>query len=76
MTHYAASRAPGPACQIANSFTCWPGTRQPKGNVLARYEWFAADARSPAARYLVRLIIEDERGHHRILAELALSSIC
>ncbi len=42
-----------------------------EGSVLARYERFVADARSPAARYLVGLIIEDERRHHRMLAELA-----
>lgn len=42
-----------------------------EGSVLARYERFAQDAPSPAARYLVGLIIEDERRHHRVLTELA-----
>ncbi len=40
-------------------------------SVLARYERFAHEARSPAARYLVGLIMEDERRHHRMLVDLA-----
>lgn len=40
-------------------------------SVLARYERFAHETLSPAARYLIGLIIEDERRHHRMLAELA-----
>jgi rubrerythrin len=42
-----------------------------EGSVLARYEKFATDARSPAVRYLADLIIADERRHHRVLTELA-----
>jgi hypothetical protein len=42
-----------------------------EGSVLARYERFASDARSAATRYLVGLIIEDERRHHRMLTEMA-----
>jgi len=37
---------------------------------LARYEALAGEA-SPATRYLVELIVEDERRHHRLLAEIA-----
>lgn len=40
-------------------------------SVLARYERFAHETNSPAVRYLIGLIIEDERRHHRMLAELA-----
>jgi hypothetical protein len=42
-----------------------------EGSLLERYERFADEASSPAARYLVNLIIEDERRHHRVLAEIA-----
>jgi rubrerythrin len=39
--------------------------------ILERYRRFAAEAASPAARYLVKLIVDDEERHHRLLAELA-----
>lgn len=37
---------------------------------LERYEALADEA-SPAMRYLVELVVEDERRHHRLLAEIA-----
>jgi hypothetical protein len=42
-----------------------------EGALLERYQRFAEEASLPAVRYLVRLIIEDESRHHRLLAELA-----
>jgi hypothetical protein len=39
--------------------------------LLERYRRFAGEAASPAVRYLVRLIVDDEERHHRLLAELA-----
>jgi hypothetical protein len=42
-----------------------------EGEILAEYERFATSAGSPIARYLVGLIIEDERRHHRVLEEIA-----
>jgi rubrerythrin len=42
-----------------------------EGELLARYERYASQATSPAVRYLVNLILEDERRHHRLLEELA-----
>ena len=42
-----------------------------EGAILERYRRFADHASSPAVRYLVRLILEDEERHHRVLAELA-----
>ena len=36
--------------------------------LLERYEHVARESTSPATRYLVELIIEDERRHHRVLA--------
>lgn len=39
--------------------------------VIAAYEDFAEDAPSDSVRYLVKLILDDEHRHHRILAELA-----
>lgn len=42
-----------------------------EGEILAEYQQFASTAESPMARYLVGLIIEDERRHHRVLEEMA-----
>jgi rubrerythrin len=39
--------------------------------LLERYRRFVTGAASPAARYLVRLIVDDEERHHRLLAEMA-----
>lgn len=42
-----------------------------EGAILERYRRFATEATSPAARYLVKLIVDDEERHHRLLAEMA-----
>lgn len=42
-----------------------------EGRILAEYERVSSSASDPAARYLVDLIMEDERRHHRMLVELA-----
>jgi hypothetical protein len=42
-----------------------------EGELLERYQRFIDSAESPAARYLVNLILEDERRHHRVLGDLA-----
>ncbi len=42
-----------------------------EGALLQRYEHFAREAPSPVTRYLVHLILEDERRHHQVLAEIA-----
>jgi hypothetical protein len=42
-----------------------------EGELLEQYQRFADEAESPMARYLVKLIIEDERRHHRVLEDLA-----
>jgi hypothetical protein len=39
--------------------------------VISAYEGFAEKATSDAVRYLVRLILDDEKRHHRVLSELA-----
>ena len=39
--------------------------------LLERYERVAHQSASPATRYLVDLIIEDERRHHRVLTGIA-----
>ena len=39
--------------------------------LLHEYQQAAADSRSPAFRYLVSLIIDDEIRHHRLFQELA-----
>jgi hypothetical protein len=42
-----------------------------EGALLGRYQRFAQEAASPAVRYLVQLIVEEEKKHHRLLGELA-----
>ena len=42
-----------------------------EGELLGRYRRFADEASSPAVRYLVHLIVEDEVRHHQLLVELA-----
>ena len=42
-----------------------------EAGLLERYRRFIEEAESPAARYLVQLILEDEQRHHRVLEELA-----
>jgi hypothetical protein len=44
---------------------------QEEGKILASYARFASSAPSPSARYLVSLILDDERRHHRLLGEIA-----
>ncbi len=39
--------------------------------LLERYEHVARESTSPATRYLVELIMEDERRHHRVLGQIA-----
>jgi len=42
-----------------------------EGELLERYQRFIEQAESPAARYLVQLIVEDEQRHHQVLEALA-----
>jgi hypothetical protein len=42
-----------------------------EGAMLERYQHFADTSPSAATRYLVKLLMEDEHRHHRILAEIA-----
>lgn len=42
-----------------------------EGELLERYRRFADTAESPAVRYLVRLILDEERRHHETFAGLA-----
>ncbi len=42
-----------------------------EGALLERYQRFIDDAPTTYVRYLVQLIVDDERRHHRLLTELA-----
>jgi hypothetical protein len=42
-----------------------------EAELLTRYERYVEQTGSPVARYLVRLIVDEERRHHRMLEELA-----
>jgi rubrerythrin len=42
-----------------------------EGRILAEYERVSTSVPDPAARYLIRLIMDDEHRHHRMLVELA-----
>ena len=42
-----------------------------EGAILSRYQRFAEEASAPETRYLIKLIVEDERRHHGLLVEMA-----
>ena len=42
-----------------------------EGELLERYKRFGDESELPAVRYLVRLVLEDEQRHHRVLEDLA-----
>jgi len=42
-----------------------------EGAILSRYQRFAEDASAPETRYLIKLIVDDERRHHGLLVEMA-----
>jgi len=42
-----------------------------EGALLERYQRFASETGAPAVRYLIKLILDEERKHHRLLAEMA-----
>lgn len=42
-----------------------------EGALLRTYEQIAQESTSPVVRYLVSLIVEDERRHHRVLGDIA-----
>jgi hypothetical protein len=42
-----------------------------EGELLRTYEILASEASDEGVRYLIALILEDERRHHRLLAELS-----
>lgn len=42
-----------------------------EGALLARYQRFEHEASAPETRYLVRMILDDERRHHSTMAEIA-----
>ena len=42
-----------------------------ESEVIAEYEAFAESSPSQAVRYLIRMVLDDEKRHHRVLSELA-----
>ena len=42
-----------------------------EGAILATYEVLANESEDESIRYLVNLVLDDERRHHRLLAEMA-----
>jgi hypothetical protein len=42
-----------------------------EGALLARYQRFENEASAPETRYLVKIILDDERRHHRLMVEMA-----
>ncbi len=42
-----------------------------EGAMLHHYQRFALEAEGPETRYLVLLVLDDERRHHRLLVEMA-----
>jgi rubrerythrin len=52
-------------------FDAFQGHEREEQEVLEAYAAFAEQTGSQTVRYLINIIVEDERRHHRILAELA-----
>jgi len=42
-----------------------------EGAILSRYQRFTEEASAPETRFLIKLIIDDERRHHGLLVEMA-----
>jgi hypothetical protein len=64
-------RATGASVTIRNLVELLATHGAEEGRLLAEYERVARSASDPAARFLLDLIMEDERRHHRLLAEMA-----
>lgn len=70
-TARAGLRATGASVEIRDLVDLLSRHGAEEGRVLAEYERLAEEAEDRAVRYLVRLILDDERRHHALLAEMA-----
>ena len=66
-------RATGASVTIRDLVELLARHGQEEGRILAEYERVAASTSDPAARYLVDLVLADERRHHQTLVEIATS---
>jgi len=71
MTQGPESRLPGASVSEQELFEALLAHERDESDVISAYEEFAAESASDTVRYLVGLVIDDEKRHHRILSELA-----
>ena len=60
-----------PVARIANWSTYSTATAREEGTILAKYQQLAEESQRGAVRYLVNLIMEDERRHHQVMEDIA-----
>ncbi len=71
MVGISANRLAGASVTEQELFDSLLAHERDEREVISAYEVLASEASSETVRYLVGLILEDERRHHRILDELA-----
>jgi rubrerythrin len=71
MSVTADNRLAGASVSEQEAFDALIAHERDEEDVIAAYEVFAKQAESDVVRFLIELIVEDERRHHRVLAKLA-----
>lgn len=71
MVALADERLVGASVTEQETFEALVAHERDEEEVIAGYESLAAETPSEAVRYLIKLIVEDERRHHRVLEQLA-----
>ena len=65
------SRLTGASVSEQEAFDALMAHERDEEDVISAYEVFATEAESGVVRFLVQLIVEDERRHHQVLQQLA-----
>ena len=71
MTNVADGHLAGATMRQQDFFDALQAHVRDEKDTIEAYEVFAREASSDAVRYLIRMILDDERRHHRVLAEVA-----
>jgi hypothetical protein len=64
-------RSTGASADIRDLIELLARHGEEEGAILSRYQRFAEEASAPETRFLVNLIVDDERRHHSLLIEMA-----
>lgn len=71
MTVAADTRLTGASVLEQEAFDALIAHERDEADVIAAYETFAKDTDSKVVRFLIELIVEDERRHHQVIHQLA-----